>query len=602
MFFARMLCNGRNPRANTIRARENRNEELHRQGSIILLGTLENLMVIYLRVVALSSLVVALLACGGGGSGSGGGNSNDNPPSANPLTVVATNPPATAVGASLLRIEASFSNVLDLPTVNISSFTVVGPNGPVSGAVSVNGQSATFTPTQALAFETDYTATLTTAIRDQSNQQLANSHSWRFNTGKQLALSMDDGNHTCARLIDGRVKCWGFNVYGQLGQGDTLDRGNAPNQMGSNLPAINLGTDRSAVQIVTGRDHVCARLDNLAVKCWGKGSVLGLGSSGNNRGDAPTEMGDNLPPVDLGSGRIALELVAGGEHTCARLDNGRMKCWGNGIALGLGDPNNRGDTTNEMGDLLPYLDFGANRTVMAIYAGWAHTCARLDNNAVKCWGYNGSGQLGTGDTVVYGTTAQTVPAMLPALDIGSGRTVTNMALGGQHSCAILDNNQIKCWGENAYGELGLGDTLDRGDNPNEMGDMLATVNLGTGRSVVSLVAGYEYNCAILDNRELKCWGFQGATGNLGNGSQGGNGVGDVAGEMGDDLNAVNVGSNLFALEVVAGVSHTCARLGNGQIKCWGVNSGGQLGLGDTITRGDEIAEMGDNLPAVDLGP
>lgn len=538
-------------------------------------------------------------------AGCGGGNNDpapdNNPPPSGQMEVTATNPPDTAVGASLLRLEANFSNPLDDATVNVSSFTVTGPNGPVSGSVNVSDKTAVFTPAQPLAFAADYTATLTTAIRDQSKQQLHAAHTWKFNTGKQLALSMDDGNHTCARLTDGRVKCWGINVYGQLGLGNTLTRGNASNQMGNNLPAIDLGTGRSAVQIVTGREHVCARLDNLAVKCWGKSSVLGIGSSANNRGDAPNEMGDNLPSVDLGSGAVVVELVAGGQHTCARFANGRMKCWGNGIALGLGDPNSRGDTSGEMGDLLPYLNFGANRTVKAMYAGWAHNCAKLDNNEVKCWGFNSSGQLGTGDKNVYGTTPQTVPAMVPALDVGTGRSVLNMALGGQHSCAILDNGQVKCWGANDWGMLGLGDTVVWGDNPGEMGDNLPFVNLGTGRAVVDMSAGYSHNCAILDNLDLKCWGFQGATGSLGNGSIGGNAVGDTTGEMGDAMTAVNVGSNLHVIEVIGGASHTCARLDNGQIKCWGNNSSGQLGLGDTVTRGDQIAEMGDNLPAVDLG-
>ena len=180
-----------------------------------------------------------LSACGGGG---GGGTTPPPTTTDTPLTVSSTNPPATAMGADLQKIIASFSTVPDPQTVNINSFTLSGPNGPVSGTVTVQGQTATFIPTQPLAFDTSYTATLTPEIRTQANQPLATAYTWQFNTGKQLALSMDDGNHTCARLVDGRVKCWGINVYGQLGQGDTLTRGNAVNQMGANLAAINLGT------------------------------------------------------------------------------------------------------------------------------------------------------------------------------------------------------------------------------------------------------------------------------------------------------------------------------------------------------------------------
>lgn len=551
-------------------------------------------------IILLASLVV--VACGGGG----GGDTTVPPASGadtTPPAVVSTNPPTTAVGSSLTALQVTFSEPVDSTSVSVGSFVVTGPSGAVSGTVAVSGAVATFTPTTVLPFGTDLQATVTTAVRDLAGNQLGSDYTWRFNTGKQMALSVDDGNHTCARLVDGRVKCWGINVYGQLGVGDTSTRGDAPNEMGDNLPVVQLGSGRSAVQIVAGRDHVCARLDNLQIKCWGKGSVLGLGSSGENRGDAANEMGDNLPAVDLGAGRIALELVAGGNHTCARLDNGRVKCWGDGIALGLGDPNFRGDTAGEMGDNLPTLDLGANRTAVALYAGEAHTCAKLDNAEVKCWGFNGSGQLGLGDTNPRGNAPNQMGANLPPLDLGTGRSVARMALGGQHSCAVLDNGQLKCWGENGWGELGFGDTADRGDGAGEMGDNLAVVNLGTGRSVVDIVAGYSHSCALLDNGVLKCWGFQGATGQLGYGSTyPGNAVGDGPNEMGDALIAVDVGSGRQALEVVAGgISHTCARLDNGAIKCWGLNGGGQLGLGDTATRGDQNNEMGDNLPAVDLG-
>jgi alpha-tubulin suppressor-like RCC1 family protein len=313
-------------------------------------------------------------------------------------------------------------------------------------------------------------------------------------------------------------------------------------------------------------------------------------------------MGDQLPVVNLGTGRFAVEISAGESHVCARLDNGRVKCWGNGIALGLGDTSDRGFFADELGDNLPYLDLGANRTAVAIYAGWARTCAKLDNGETKCWGFeSSSGALGMGTkNGVRGTTPQTVPANLTALDLGSGRTTAKIAHGFQHVCAILDNNQTKCWGGGS-GVLGLGDTFVRGDEPNEMGDNLPALNLGTGRTAVTIAAGGSRSCAILDNGDLKCWGFQGSPG-LGYGdTYAGNNVGDALNETGDSLVAINLGTNLQALEVVGGFHHLCARLTNGQIKCWGTNSSGQLGLGDTATRGDQIAEMGDNLPAVDLG-
>ncbi|NDA77286.1 MAG: hypothetical protein EBY07_05690, partial [Actinobacteria bacterium] len=141
--------------------------------------------------------------------------------------------------------------------------------------------------------------------------------------------------------------------------------------MGDNLPTVNLGTGRTATAVSVGGVHVCAILDNSSVKCWGynggsspqNGGELGLGDTAN-RGDGPNEMGDNLPTVDLGTGRTAISISAGAAHTCVVLDNNKVKCWGLNFAgqLGLGDTANRGDAANEMGDNLPTVDLGTGRT------------------------------------------------------------------------------------------------------------------------------------------------------------------------------------------------------------------------------------------------
>ena len=130
-------------------------------------------------------------------------------------------------------------------------------------------------------------------------------------------------------MDDDSVKCWGGNYNGQLGLGDTNSRGDESNEMGDNLPAVNLGTGRTAKAIATGELHTCALLDDDSVKCWGGNhrGQLGLGDT-NSRGDESNEMGDNLPAVNLGTGRTAKAIATGGYHTCALLDNDSVKCWG----------------------------------------------------------------------------------------------------------------------------------------------------------------------------------------------------------------------------------------------------------------------------------
>lgn len=200
-------------------------------------------------------------------------------------------------------------------------------------------------------------------------------------------------------------------------------------------------------------------------------------------------------------------LSAGTSHTCAILDDGRLKCWGdNGQGrLGLGDFVDRGDDPGEMGEHLPAVDLGTGRTATSVVASEAHTCALIDNGQVKCWGVNFGGRLGLEDTVDRGGAPGQMGDALPPVDLGTGRTATAIAAGRYHTCAILDDGQVKCWGANTFGNLGYGDTANRGDDVGDMGDDLPVVDLGTGRSAVSLSAGSDHTCAILDNATVKCW-------------------------------------------------------------------------------------------------
>ncbi len=176
---------------------------------------------------------------------------------------------------------------------------------------------------------------------------------------------------------------------------------------------------------------------------------------------------------------VAGVITAGKSHTCAIVDGGTVKCWGANTdgQLGLGDTNHRGDNPAEMGDQLPTVNLGTGRTAVAISSGGSHTCALLDNHTVKCWGSNAFGQLGLGDTNNRGDDPGEMGDQLPAVNLGTGRTAVAISSGTEQTCALLDNHAVKCWGDNAVGQLGLGDTTDRGDNPAEMGDHLPPIDI-----------------------------------------------------------------------------------------------------------------------------
>ncbi len=201
-----------------------------------------------------------------------------------------------------------------------------------------------------------------------------------------------------------------------------------------------------------------------------------------------------VPPVAAdgneapGSPQEFRSITAGRSHTCAITRSGEAKCWGyNNVGqLGQGDTANRGDQTGEMGQHLPAIDLGTGRTVTAISAGDYHTCALLDSGQVKCWGNSFAGVLGLGGIAGSGDRAGGMGDNLPAVDLGTGRTATAIVSGSYSNCALLDDGSVRCWGLNDNGQLGVGDRSARGDQPGEMGDSLPPVLLGSGHTATAI--------------------------------------------------------------------------------------------------------------------
>ena len=245
--------------------------------------------------------------------------------------------------------------------------------------------------------------------------------------------------------------------------------------MGDNLTAVDLGTGRTAKAIAAGYQHTCVILDNESAKCWGFNFDGQLGQKDYvSRGDESNEMGDNLPAIDLNSpGRNATSITAGAKHTCVMLDNASIKCWGYGYFGQLG----RGEQKNELEPKPDPIDLGSGRNAKAIVTGNSHTCAMLDNSSIKCWGYNASGQLGLGDANNRGDGSNEMGQNLTVIALGSGKTARAISAGNSHTCAVLDNASLKCWGKNDSGQLGLGNTSNRGDGSGEMGDNLPAIGL-----------------------------------------------------------------------------------------------------------------------------
>jgi alpha-tubulin suppressor-like RCC1 family protein len=178
-------------------------------------------------------------------------------------------------------------------------------------------------------------------------------------------------------------------------------------------------------------------------------------------------MGDELPVVALGQSRTAKSLALSSAHTCVLLNDGNVKCWG---------ANNHGEigiTATQTYALTPQavVTIAAGRQAKSLTSGAAHTCALLDDASVTCWG--NSEDIGLGGA--------SNPPSQGKVDLGSNRTAKSVASrAGRFTCALLDNGKIKCWGRNANGELGIGNNVNRGDYPmlgHEMGDLLPAIEL-----------------------------------------------------------------------------------------------------------------------------
>ncbi|MEP7198692.1 MAG: RCC1 repeat-containing protein, partial [Chloroflexota bacterium] len=233
-------------------------------------------------------------------------------------------------------------------------------------------------------------------------------------------------SHNCLLLSGGAAECWGYNAFGQLGDGTLVDRA---------IPVGVSGIAGGGSTIAAGGGHSCAVVSGGA-RCWGDNTYGQLGDSTNISRTTPVNV------TGLASGVNA--LATGGVHSCA-LVGGAALCWGYNLFGQLGD----GTTTNSN---MPVAVNGIGSPVSAIAAGGYHTCALTNAGVVKCWGANSSGQLGDNTTV---------NRALPVDVIGLTSGVVAITAGNQHTCALTNAGGVKCWGYNGSGQLGDNTTANR---------------------------------------------------------------------------------------------------------------------------------------------
>lgn len=293
------------------------------------------------------------------------------------------------------------------------------------------------------------------------------------------------------------------------------------------------------LQIVAGSTHACAVFPNGRLKCWGgnSGGQLGVGDE--------TE---RTSPTAVAAITTARSVALGDDHTCAALTDGTVRCWGRNDVGQLGD----GSTTSSN---VPVPVPGITNAT-AVSAGERFSCALLADGTAKCWGgspSDSSGVLGNG-TNTGSLTPVAVSGLANAVALASGRS---------HSCALLGDGTVKCWGLNASGELGVPSS---GPGKCDGSSCAQTAIPVPGlTNVTKLVTGSAFTCALVGTA-ARCWGSN-SFGELGNG--GGS----------DSSTPVDVTGIPVATALSAGRNHACAALPDGTVRCWGSAS---VGLGDTL--------------------
>ncbi len=290
--------------------------------------------------------------------------------------------------------------------------------------------------------------------------------------------------HACALLTSGGVKCWGYNVHGELGNGTFSNI--FPH--GISTPQDVIGLTSGVAQINAGTYGTCAVTTSGGAKCWGSNysGTVGDGTFTNR-----------ATPVDVsGLTSGVVQVSRGYEQSCAVTTSGGAKCWGYNYFGGLG---NGTFTTSAT----PVDVSGLTSGVAQISASGYGACAVTTSGGAKCWGYNAHGQIGNGTFTSYPYGIGT-----PVDVIGLTSGVARISSGFYHTCALTAAGGAKCWGYNGLGGLGNGTFTDSSTPVNVSG-------LTSGIAQVS--SGFYHTCALTTGGGARCWGYNGH-GQLGNGT------------------------------------------------------------------------------------
>jgi alpha-tubulin suppressor-like RCC1 family protein len=391
--------------------------------------------------------------------------------------------------------------------------------------------------------------------------------------------------HTCALDSTGKAYCWGWNSSGQLGTGNATYYSNVPVAVQSNNPT-DAFYGKTITQITAGWYHTCALDSAGQAYCWGRNNSGQLGTGNTTSSNVPVAIKADDPTDALYSKTIT-QITAGWGHTCALDSTGQAYCWGENNYGQLGNGTSGGNQSsydNGIDSNVPVAvkandptDAFYGKTITQVTAGWYHTCALDSTGKAYCWGWNSSGQLGTGNATYYSNVPVAVQSNNPT-DALYGKTITQITASNLHTCALDSTGKTYCWGYNYYGQLGTGNATYYSNVPvavqsNDPTDALY------GKTITQITAGWYHTCALDSTGKTYCWGYN-YYGQLGTGNATYYSNVPVAVQSNDPTDAL-YGKTIT--QITAGWYHTCALDSTGKAYCWGENYYGQLGTNQSGT-------------------
>ena len=472
---------------------------------------------------------------------------------------------------SSLILMADFDNVSALGENDsrVADLSSTGANGFVSNAAYADGKYG-----KALNFSRQGSVNFSSPAQLSPSNELT-VEAWVKKNAAYSIQNISAGNeYSCVLLSNGSVLCWGYNVYGQLGIGNTTNM----------YSPVFVNGITTATAISLGGSNACALLSNGSVMCWGSNDYgqLGIGNTTNM-----------YSPVFVNgiSTAIAVSTSNSGWHTCAVLSNHSVLCWGYNTRGGLGN----GNTTKMYS---PVFVIGLT-TAVAVATGNSHSCALLANNTMMCWGDNFDGALGIGST-----TNSYVPVFVPGIT-----TAAAISTGYGTTFSVLSNGSVLCWGYNDYGELGIGNTTT-----------MLSPTLISSLNATKVVTSHQDSCALLSNGSAACWGRNyGSSPGLvnltknassiatGSGSftcavltSGGAycGGSNIYGQLGNSITEFQVAPVLldgdFFAKASCSLDSCCRLLVNGSVACSG--SGAYWALGNANTASTAVPLLVSGLP------